>query len=139
MTSAATMVSVPLNDIELSANQEIDDNEITKAPNPDVGPSEFRRRRSEGRSIAEATSVERVASSMFVIGAIPSRTRPRRPSLSQQTDMPCLSSQATIGRNSQFQNLTKEDREHLGGLEYRTLKLLLKIVVGKALSLSSFI
>jgi hypothetical protein len=41
-----------------------------------------------------------------------------------------LSSQATIGRNSQFQNLTKEDRELLGGLEYRALKLLLKIVVG---------
>jgi hypothetical protein len=56
--------------------------------------------------------------------------------------MPYLSSQATIGRNSQFQNLTKEDRELLGGLEYRALKLLLKIVVGETvlfLLLSMFI
>jgi hypothetical protein len=52
--------------------------------------------------------------------------------------MPYLSSQATIGRNSQFQNLTKEDRELLGGLEYRALRLLLKIVVGNALLLSLF-
>jgi hypothetical protein len=52
--------------------------------------------------------------------------------------MPQLSSQVTIGRNSQFQNLTKEDRELLGGMEYRALKLLLKIVVGMETSVSGF-
>ena len=69
---------------------------------------------------------------MFVIGTIPSQSkaRSRRRSISQQPDMPRLSSQVTIGRNSQFQNLTKEDREALGGMEYRALKLLFKIVVG---------
>jgi hypothetical protein len=47
-------------------------------------------------------------------------------------DLPELSSHATIGRNSQFHNLTDEDRETLGGIEYRSLKLLLKIVTGKS-------
>jgi hypothetical protein len=76
--------------------------------------------------------VERAASSMFVIGAAPSQSKARSQPLplSEQLKLPRLSSQATIGRNSQFQNLTKEDRELLGGLEYRALKLLLKIVVG---------
>lgn len=44
-------------------------------------------------------------------------------------EKPFLSRQATVGRNSQFRNLTPEDRETLGGIEYRSLKLLLKIVV----------
>ena len=30
----------------------------------------------------------------------------------------------TTGRNSQFFNLTREEREHLGGVEYRAIKLL---------------
>jgi hypothetical protein len=42
--------------------------------------------------------------------------------------LPNISSQASMGRNSQFYNLTTEDRERLGGIEYRSLKLLLKIV-----------
>ena len=48
-------------------------------------------------------------------------------------DMPYLSSSATIGRNSQFYNLTRQDRNELGGIEYRSLKLLLKVVFGKIL------
>lgn len=35
-----------------------------------------------------------------------------------------------MGRNSQFYNLTAQDRERLGGIEYRALKLLLKIASG---------
>jgi hypothetical protein len=48
----------------------------------------------------------------------------------KQLDLPKVSPQATIGRNSQFHNLSAEDRERLGGIEYRSLKLLLKIVTG---------
>ena len=36
-----------------------------------------------------------------------------------------------MGRNSQFHRLTNEDRLNLGGIEYRSLRLLLKIVVGE--------
>lgn len=34
----------------------------------------------------------------------------------------------TVGRNGQFHDLTKEEREHLGGCEYRALKVLAVVV-----------
>ena len=43
--------------------------------------------------------------------------------------MPYLSWQPTIGRNSQFVDLTEEQREELGGIEYRSLKTLAIILV----------
>lgn len=42
--------------------------------------------------------------------------------------MPYLSYQPTIGRNSAFVNLTEEQREELGGIEYRALKLLATVL-----------
>ena len=91
-----------------------------------------------------------VASSLFVIGN--DRTRgnvrsshaeqERRRSSSQQReatrDTLSLSRTATIGRNSDFRNLTSEDYERLGGIEYRALKLLLKIVTGYFFGLHLF-
>ena len=43
--------------------------------------------------------------------------------------MPYLSWQPTIGRNSAFVDLTEEQREELGGIEYRSLKSLALILV----------
>lgn len=43
--------------------------------------------------------------------------------------MPYLSWQPTIGRNSQFVDLSEEQREELGGIEYRSLKTLAIILV----------
>ena len=43
--------------------------------------------------------------------------------------VPYLSYQPTIGRNSLFVNLTEEQREELGGIEYRALKTLALILV----------
>ena len=42
--------------------------------------------------------------------------------------MPYLSYQPTIGRNSAFVNLTEDQREELGGIEYRALKLLAAVL-----------
>lgn len=42
---------------------------------------------------------------------------------------PYLSWQPTIGRNSFFIDLTEDQREELGGIEYRSLKLLAKVLV----------
>jgi len=42
--------------------------------------------------------------------------------------LPYLSYQPTIGRNSTFVNLTEEQREELGGIEYRSLKTLAVIL-----------
>ncbi|ODV88696.1 hypothetical protein CANCADRAFT_14385, partial [Tortispora caseinolytica NRRL Y-17796] len=53
----------------------------------------------------------------------------RRSSHIPHNDQPYLSYNPTIGRNSVFINLTEEQKEELGGVEYRSLKLLLKILV----------
>ena len=44
-------------------------------------------------------------------------------------DMPYLSWTPTMGRNSQFHNLTLEQREELGGIEYRSLRTLAQVLV----------
>jgi len=46
-------------------------------------------------------------------------------------DIPYLSWQPTVGRNSAFIDLTEEQREELGGIEYRTLKTLALVLVCK--------
>ncbi|KAL2367932.1 hypothetical protein RJZ57_007702 [Blastomyces gilchristii] len=109
-----------------------DDDEIAKTNDSNARRRSLSaRRRIMGSSrIASTSTLEKVASSIFVLEGRPSTSNkqpPLQPSLSQHLDLP-LSSHATLGRNSQFRNLTAEDREKLGGIEYRSLKLLLKIV-----------
>ncbi|KAI8676060.1 Potassium transport protein [Fusarium keratoplasticum] len=97
-------------------------------------------RSRERLSLERATSIERVASSIFVLGQTRNRSRElsksdrdaSRPSAphTRVSDLPQLSSQVTIGRNSQFHGLSAEERELLGGIEYRSLKLLLWICIG---------
>ncbi|KAJ0419228.1 putative cation transporter [Aspergillus carlsbadensis] len=94
-----------------------------------------RRRKTRVPLLSNTLTIERVATSAFVFGASTGRsqrlkTQPiQMTPLSEQLALPELSSHATVGRNSQFQNLTKRDRDLLGGIEYRSLKLLLKIVI----------
>lgn len=47
----------------------------------------------------------------------------------ERDPMPYFSSQPTVGRNSAFVDLNEEQREELGGIEYRALKLLAIILV----------
>ena len=55
---------------------------------------------------------------------------PMRDSFSRDKDpIPYLSWQPTIGRNSAFVDLTEEQREELGGIEYRSLKTLAILLV----------
>lgn len=49
----------------------------------------------------------------------------------EKDPMPYLSWQPTIGRNSAFVDLTEEQREELGGIEYRSLKTLAIVLVCK--------
>ena len=49
--------------------------------------------------------------------------------IEEEDPMPYLSWAPTIGRNSNFIDLTEEQREELGGIEYRALKLLAIILV----------
>ncbi|KAG6353773.1 hypothetical protein INS49_005252 [Diaporthe citri] len=90
-------------------------------------------------ALSKAISIERVATTVgtvFVLGK--TRAGAARPSAPHRptTGLPMLSKQVTIGRNSQFLNLTSSDRERLGGIEYRALKVLLKIVVSYAVFLN---
>ncbi|EAW19312.1 potassium ion transporter [Aspergillus fischeri NRRL 181] len=117
----------------------LSDCERTKSADAQIHPGTSRRR----FKLARTNTLERVASTMFVLGPSAShppraQTQPLEGSLSQQLDLPELSSHATLGRNSQFRNLTDEDREMLGGIEYRSLKLLLKIVTGYFFGLHLF-
>ena len=50
----------------------------------------------------------------------------------EKEPMPYLSWQPTIGRNSAFVDLTQEQREELGGIEYRSLKTLAIVLVCKS-------
>lgn len=47
----------------------------------------------------------------------------------EEDPMPYLSWTPTLGRNSNFVDLTEEQREELGGIEYRALKLLVVILI----------
>ncbi|KAB2568855.1 Potassium transport protein 1 [Lasiodiplodia theobromae] len=134
----------PLEEVpDVLSDEDEDMDKITRVTTSEEPAGLTRRRTRAGPSLASARSIERVASSMFVLGADPS---PQRPSMSRRsmsisrtsTDAPYLSKQVTIGRNSEFYNLTAEDRERLGGIEYRSLKLLLKIVVGYFFGLHLF-
>ncbi|KPM37178.1 Low-affinity potassium transport protein [Neonectria ditissima] len=127
-----------------------DDLRIEEIPRPSFSSQpNMRRRRIDGPLVSEARSMERVvgvASSMFILGNTESRTesrKERRPSLGSRQptlaeDFPQLSREVTVGRNSSFHNMTSQDREELGGIEYRSLKLLLKIVLSYFFGLHLF-
>jgi potassium uptake Trk family protein len=55
-----------------------------------------------------------------------------RTAFSREADegTPYLSWEPTLGRNSQFPDLTEEQREELGGIEYRSLKTLALVLIG---------
>ncbi|KAK7427030.1 hypothetical protein QQZ08_006457 [Neonectria magnoliae] len=132
--------------VELSGNRlSRDDLSIHEIPGPSTSSTnQMRHRRLDGPSLSNARSLERVAtvaSSMFVFGR---ELRKERSAASTQTparatdDFPQLSREVTVGRNSAFLNLSSRDREELGGIEYRSLKLLLKIVTGYFFGLHLF-
>jgi len=56
----------------------------------------------------------------------------RRPNTQEKDPMPYLSWQPTVGRNSAFVDLTEEQREELGGIEYRSLKTLALVLICKS-------
>lgn len=86
-------------------------------------------------------ALNRIASEMFVLGDTPAKRslkmEPTRTlsfgGLGVPPPAPAfLSENVTVERNSNFKGLTAEDKEKLGGVEYRSLRLLLKFVVGES-------
>ncbi|RYP62224.1 hypothetical protein DL771_009823 [Monosporascus sp. 5C6A] len=122
--------------------KERDNDEIKPVEShPDTsGVTKRRAYLQDGPSLSAARSIEQAAASMFVLG--PSQSQARHQSdvsaRPRVADLPYLSKTATVSRNSQFHNLTAQDRDRLGGIEYRSLKLLLKIVSGYFFGLHLF-
>lgn len=87
-------------------------------------------------------TLERTVTSVFVLdGESTGDYQQRLPAgkaESKSLDLPNLSTYASLGRNSHFYNLSVEDRDTIGGIEYRSLKLLLKITVGYSFGLHLF-
>lgn len=117
----------------LEDKEDDDDDKIRQivSSTGEAAESSTHRVRMQGPRISAAKSIENVASSLFVLRPAPSTERrfsnaSRHP---RPSDLPALSKQVTIGRNSRFLNLSSADREKLGGIEYRALKVLFKIVV----------
>jgi hypothetical protein len=72
----------------------------------------------------------------------PAPSRARTTSSFQRTSrdaMPYLSWTPTVGRNSAFVDLTEDQRDELGGIEYRALKTLAYILVGSSIKHPSFL
>ncbi|KAF4818592.1 Low-affinity potassium transport protein [Colletotrichum tropicale] len=130
--------------IEMRRDTESNDETDAIRPVEPVASGLSRRRphNIEGPAMRAARSMEKVASSVLVLGHSKSLDREsRRSDLSTRprtADLPYLSRQVTVGRNSQFFHLTEQDRELLGGIEYRSLKLLLKIVSSYLVGLHLF-
>lgn len=101
------------------------------------GSNERRVLPAVGRLLSRAVSME-AASSAFALGSMAqSRSRSGSRSVSRNTmarttsrasqQVPYLSYQPTIGRNSVFIDLDDDERDELGGIEYRSLRLIAKI------------
>ena len=124
----------------VTANGILDDN---AGDDPHTGPlhhlklnitsfPRLTKRRSESKDMANAPTED--------IPPHSARMRPRVGTFSSlkewasrdnDTVAPYLSWQPTIGRNSAFVDLTEEQREELGGVEYRSLKTLVVVLVCK--------
>ena len=109
-----------------------DDDDLDKRSVGHAGSSGGLRRRRTSRSSTAAISIERIASSMFVLGdnQEEARSKSREPT-GTHGQQPTEMSSTSNDRSSDLRNLSKEE---LGGIEYRSLWLLLKIIVGTEIS-----
>jgi hypothetical protein len=92
-----------------------DEDEDAIMPTPTVASSSYgvRRRNLDTRPMSKSTSMDRAMSSIFVLGSTQSRH-----------------SSDNKSRASEPVDLASLSREELGGIEYRALRVLLKITAG---------
>ena len=83
----------------------------------------FRRRRSNSNLVNLQHAKSSIGRTFTSMTTVKSRD------YNMNDPMPYLSYQVTTGRNSAFLGLTPEQREELGGIEYRSLKTLAKILL----------
>ncbi|OCL02181.1 high affinity potassium transport protein [Glonium stellatum] len=119
-----TDVPVELNsdDHPLKRNITIDEPDHPRRPTTGLSAFSFGRRSKAADQEKESMHLRHRPRSRTLGSIMSSRTEERDP-------MPYLSWTPTIGRNSAFVDLTEEQREELGGIEYRALKTLAFILV----------
>jgi Trk-type K+ transport system membrane component len=100
--------------------------DVPSRPRPPTGASVYNRGRATGTDDnTTSTPVPGLhsRSRSRTLGSFLSRTKEE-----DEDPMPYLSWTPTIARNSNFVDLTEEQREELGGIEYRALKMLALIL-----------
>lgn len=116
---------------------------IEEPPHPRVrtDSSALKRRRVNSIDTKQLSPVDEKAPPQTPLEKLRSRagtfSSMRRSNTLSQDPTPYLSWQPTIGRNSAFVDLTEEQREELGGIEYRSLKTLAFVLVCRLRSNSS--
>ncbi|KAF2816340.1 high affinity potassium transport protein [Mytilinidion resinicola] len=109
-------------DHPIKQNITINEPDHPRRPGTGISSLNFNKRSATtGEESTVMTLRQRARSRTF--GSFMSKTEEER------DPMPYLSWTPTIGRNSAFVDLTEEQREELGGIEYRALKLLALILV----------
>jgi Trk-type K+ transport system membrane component len=103
--------------------------DVPSRPRPPTGASVYNRGRATGNDENNGNTTAgpapglRSRSKSRTLGSFLTRTKEE-----DEDPMPYLSWTPTIGRNSNFVDLTEEQREELGGIEYRALKMLALIL-----------
>lgn len=111
---------------------------IEEPPHPPSrnDPATLSRRRANTAGTKLLSPVEEKAQAQTPLNRLRSRSGTfssmRRTNTQEKDPMPYLSWQPTIGRNSAFVDLTEEQREELGGIEYRSLKTLALVLTCKS-------
>lgn len=111
--------------------------DVPHRPRPHTGPSAYnlnagRARTTEKPTESDPAGLSAPSFSMHLRNRAKSKTFGSILSKKEEEErdpMPYLSWSATVGRNSTFFDLNEEQREELGGIEYRALKLLAIILV----------
>jgi len=105
------------------------DNPVPGPSNGDAGPANSR------VTFAETTRPNATASSVYQPGNNVTRRNTAASSLPETEDHEdhpfhwhSILTRRNVGRNGQFHNLSSDEREHLGGYEYRALKMLAVVV-----------
>lgn len=117
---------VELNEDDHPLKQHITIDAPGPRPRPHTGTSayNFRGRTSESGEVPTAAMSLRNRARSRTLASFLTRDKEE-----EKDPMPYLSWTPTVGRNSAFVDLTEDQREELGGIEYRALKLLAIILV----------
>ncbi|RPA76344.1 potassium transport protein 1 [Ascobolus immersus RN42] len=116
-------------------NPEEDEDEISPAP---TRRRSFPRRGSSDLKVSKAVSIERIASSLFVLGPTNSTTHDHSETTAETSTSLLPKIKPSDFRKEDLPKLTRREKDELGGLEYTSLKLLLKIVFGYFFGLHVF-